>query len=142
MQIDASPRNIAMAGSLLLALGVFTPIVSLPLLGDVTFMQNGHGYGVLMLGAGIAGALLAHRGHRTGLLIAAGVAGAMMVSTFIGIQTRIQQLVDTIGGRPSSVLSGLTDVLVQSIQMQWGWGVLMFGVGLMLYGGAGMRKRV
>src|ERR1043165_399933 len=40
---------LGIAGSLVLFVGVFTPIVSMPVVGNVNYFQNGEGDGVIVL---------------------------------------------------------------------------------------------
>jgi len=40
---------VGLAGTILLAVGVFLPLVSMPLIGSLTYFNNGRGDGVIVL---------------------------------------------------------------------------------------------
>jgi hypothetical protein len=42
-------QQLGLAGSIVLFIGVFTPIVTLPIVGSINYFHNGQGDGVLML---------------------------------------------------------------------------------------------
>lgn len=142
MEINSEPKSLGMIGGGVLALGCFMPVLSVPIMGNITYIANGGGDGLLVLIAAAAGAYFSHRESRKGMLISGFIAAAIMLFTVINIQVRISQMkaemAKSIDGMPEgmdNMLSGLGEALAQSVQMQWGWVILMIGVGLLLYAG-------
>jgi hypothetical protein len=119
-------------GSLLLAFGVFTPLVSIPIMGNMTYFQNGRGDGtiVLILAVISLGLTLAKK-YRALWLTAAACTGMMLFTftRFYSAMDEMKKSMDTsLSGNP---FRGLADMAMQSVQMQWGWGVLVAGVALL-----------
>lgn len=118
-------------GSIILFFGVFMPIISAPIIGSINYFQNGKGDGVIIIALSIASlALVIIR--RFKWLWLTGLASLFLLGyTFVNLRMRISQissltqkeLVDT-------PLKELGDFAVQSIQLQWGWSLLVIGIGL------------
>ncbi len=127
------PTTMGWIGTLLLFVGVFTPIVSVPFMGNVNYFRNGEGDGVLVLIlAGISAILLLKEKLR-GLYFTAGLSLAVMLFSFFNFQSGMSQaraeMEKDLAGNP---FRGLADMAMESVQLQWGWAVLLVGVGLQL----------
>lgn len=122
--------TIGFTGTALLAVGAFLPLVSLPIVGSITSVNNGQGDGMLVLVlAAISGLLVAAKRFR-GLWLTGLVSLALIGFTFLRIQSMLTQLQIQLADNP---FRGLMNV-----QLQWGWAVLILGVALLL-AAAGMR---
>ena len=118
-------------GTLLLFVGVFTPIVSVPFFGNVNYFHNGEGDGALVLILAGISAVLLMKEKLGGLYITAGLSLAVMLFSFYNFQSgmseaRLEMERDLAG----NLFRGLADMAVESVQLQWGWAVLLIGVGL------------
>src|SRR4051812_3786129 len=51
-------QKISLLGSAILIVGVFLPIISVPLIGSINYFKNGEGEGTIVLVLGIISALL------------------------------------------------------------------------------------
>ncbi|GAA0794640.1 hypothetical protein [Marinobacterium sediminicola] len=127
------PTTLGWMGTLLLFVGVFTPIVSVPFMGNVNYFRNGEGDGVLVLIlAGISAILLLKEKLR-GLYLTAGLSLAVMLFSFFHFQSGMSEvrteMEKDLAGNP---FRGLADMAMESVQLQWGWAVLLVGVGLQL----------
>lgn len=127
------PTTMGWIGTLLLFVGVFTPIVSVPFMGNVNYFRNGEGDGVLVLVfAGISAVLLLKEKFG-GLYVTAGLSLAVMLFSFFNFQSSMSQaraeMERDLAGNP---FRGLADMAVESIQLQWGWAVLLVGAGLQI----------
>jgi HEAT repeat protein len=100
----------------LLLLGVFLPLVSVPILGNINYIRSGHGDGILVLILIAVSAFLAlARQYRA--LWAAGLAClSVMAFTFANLQIRLAEL----PGKEAEFAREL-------VQLQWGWAVLLMG---------------
>jgi hypothetical protein len=123
-----------------LFVGVFMPIVSLPFVGAQNFFQNGRGDGTILIAiAGVA--LLATLARRYALVAAMGIVSlALLAFTFVNFQSRISEIRASVerdlAGNP---FRGLGDMMLQSVQLQWGWSVLVLGSALLI--AAAVRER-
>ena len=120
-------------GSILLFFGVFTPIISVPIVGSVNYFQNGKGDGVIILVLALISIGLVLVKKYGGLYITGAGSLAVMVFTFVNFQVRMSQIQDEmqrdLAGNP---FRGIADVAMQSVQMQWGWAVLVIGAVLVI----------
>lgn len=131
---------LGIAGSALLLLGVFTPIVSVPILGSVTYFMNGRGDGTIVLVLAVVSvALTLAKRYKWLWLTGLGSLG-VMIFTFVNFQLEMSkaksQMAIELRGNP---FRGFADLAFQSVQLQWGWGVLLIGAGLVIAAAAMSR---
>jgi hypothetical protein len=82
---------LGLIGSLLLTVGVFAPILSVPIMGTINYFANGKGDGTLVLILAVVSLILTVR-RRYEWLLTTGVASlAMMTFTFINFQLRMSE---------------------------------------------------
>jgi len=121
-------RILALTGPLLLFLGVFVPIYSVPIIGNVNYFNNGRGDGVIILGLvaiSVPFALL----KRFHWLWATGV-GSLILIGYSLLNLRSQMFAMTaqvywqLGRNP---LRESAFDLMQVAQLQWGWALLTLG---------------
>src|SRR5678816_106225 len=85
-------RILAIAGSLVMAIGVFLPVVRGPLVGDLNYFRNGEGDGVLLLALALLSLLLAVT-RRFHWLWTTGLAALMMLAgSFLSFQALVAEL--------------------------------------------------
>ena len=129
-------------GCFVLTFGVFAPLIRLPIVGSMNYFRNGEGYGtVVLMIAGIS--LVAILVRKYGWLWFTGLWSLGMIAfAFLNIQRKMAAIKNGrttgLGDDPFRIL---TDIAVESIQMEWGWAVLVSG-GLMLLITAGMKEKV
>lgn len=118
---------IGYSGAAVLALGTFTPIINLPIVGSVNYFNNGQGDGVFILLLAAAAAL-AGFGKVKLLWIPGALSAILLLITFSRFIQTINdaknQLTDSLAGNP---FAGLATGLMSSIQLQWGWLFLFLG---------------
>lgn len=116
------------AGAALLAIGVFCPVISAPIVGDVNLFKNGEGDGVLILAVAFLSILFILMKKMKLLWYSAGASLIMIGFTFYQFRVRLTELsrdmATDLAGNP---FRGFADVAIQSVNMQWGWGVLIIG---------------
>ena len=144
MGVKLNNRMIAFAGSALLVLGLFVPIIQLPMVGSVGLFGDGtnlFAYVLLTL-AGLAAFLAAK--ERTHEAIWPGAAAAALVlALFISFQIRISQMKAQLAeGLEGNPFGGLASGLMDTVQLQWGWIVLVAAVTAILYGAVKERREV
>mgnify|MGYP001406648426 CR=1 FL=1 len=118
-------------GSIALLVGVFTPIVSVPIMGTMNYFQNGKGDGAVVLILAAISLVLVLMKKYKGLWLTGIGSISVMAFTFIRFQLKISemksQIQSDLAGNP---FRGLADMAVQSIQLQWGWALLLIGAAL------------
>ena len=126
-------RLLGFAGSVISFIGVFTPIVNLPFVGGVNYFHNGSGDGVIVLFLACISFFLTLTNRFRGLWFTGGASLALMLFTFVSFQTRLSQVKSDmktqLAGNP---FRGIADVAMQSVQLEWGWAVLVVGAGLVV----------
>jgi hypothetical protein len=127
------PRILGMLGGVTLMLGVFLPVVSVPIMGNLNYFQNGKGDGVIVLVLALAGLWMTSR-KAFKLLLLPGFGILLMLGyTFVALQSRLSsmraEMEKSLAGNP---FRGIADAAMNGVQIQWGWAVLALGAGLFL----------
>lgn len=128
-------QKVIVAGAGLMAFGTFLPILSLPLVGSQNFFQNGQGDGVIVVAlAATTGAMAFSKAVRFAW-IPAGLAGAVTAYTLVNLMSLISEvqsdLETSLEGNP---FAGLAQGLAGTVQVQWGWMVMLAGAAAAVYG--------
>ena len=113
--------------SALLILGTFMPIVSLPMVGTLTYFANGQGDGWLVLVCAAAAIVLTALRKFKFVWIPGGIALILLIVVFariMGVINEARAALDNLEGNP---FKGLAESLVGSVQIQFGWIVLVIG---------------
>jgi len=133
-------RMFAIIGCFVLFVGVFAPLISVPIIGSMNYFQNGRGDGTIVMALAVV-SLLAALGRKYRWLWFTGLGSlGMLAFTFFNFQYRMSSMkTDMAKDLEGNPFRGLAELAVQSIQMQWGWAVLFAGA-LMLLIAAGMKE--
>lgn len=136
-----NPRQLTgLAGAGTLLVGVFSPLISMPFMGTINYFHNGKGDGTLVLVlVAISVALVLARQFKWLWLTGLGSLGIIAMSFFSfqrSMSEMQQKMNDQLAGNP---FRGFADMAMQSVQLQWGWALLVLGAGLLL-AGAGMNE--
>ncbi len=139
----AKKRLLGVVGSLILFVGVFMPIVSLPFIGTRNYFSNGQGDGVIILILAVISLLLTFTNSFRGLWFTGGSCLAVMLFTFLNLQMRLSdakaKMETDLAGNP---FRGIADAALQSVQIEWGWAVLIVGAAMLLFSASLDPKRV
>lgn len=120
------PATVGLLGASVLTLGVFAPIVRAPVFGTMNYVQNGRGDGMIVLAMGLFTFGLTATRRFKWLWITGGVATACSVFTMIYISRNMAALEQSIKS-DDSIFSGLTSLMVHSVELQWGLPLLCAG---------------
>ena len=119
---------LGLIGSAVLFVGVFAPIVSIPIMGNMNYFQNGKGDGVIVLVLAVISLILVLLKKFKGLWFTGLGSIAIMTFTFINFQIALAntrtQMETELTGNP---FRGIADMAMQSVQIQWGWALLIIG---------------
>lgn len=116
------------AGGLLMIVGVLMPVISIPIAGSITYFNNGQGDGAIVGIAGLLSVILASV-KKFGALWITGIGGlAVTIFSFVAVLVKLDQvrsqMLAKLEGNP---FSGLAEGLMASVQLQYGWAVLLIG---------------
>jgi hypothetical protein len=126
-------RILGIIGAILLIVGIFCPIVSIFGINLSYFrifrMESGGSDGLIIGGLGVIALVIALL-NKTRLLIVPGVlALGLLALDFFRFKAQMSEATPSVDNmNPGSSLSSV-------IQLQWGWGVLLFGALLLLLAG-------
>jgi hypothetical protein len=127
---------LGLTGSIILFVGVFTPIMSVPILGNMNYFQNGRGDGVVVLVLSLISLLLTLAKKYRGLLITGALSLAVLAFTFINFQWRLSEMRAKVKtDLANNPFSGLGEAFLGNVQIQWGWAVLIVGAAILLFAG-------
>jgi hypothetical protein len=114
------------AGAALLAAGCFAPVAA-PISGDpITLLSTGSILARLILVAALGSVALLLLGRRRLLLVTGTIAGLMVLAELVAFQS---QLAVVSGSNVSA------EAVLRSVSYEWGWALLVVGVGLLLLSG-------
>ncbi len=135
-------QTVGFVGSALLVVGVFTPLIVLPLVGGVNYFQHGEGDGKFVLILGVLSAM-AVRKQRYRALWLTGIASlALVTSAFVSFRAKLAEakasMAADLGG---SAFREFSERLVGPAQLSWGFAVLVIGA-VMLLAAASMKPDV
>jgi len=137
-----SRQIIGLVGSAILFIGVFMPIVSIPITGSINYFQNGKGDGTIIIALAVISLVLVFGKKFKALAITGAGALGMLLYSFIIFQRKIaitkSEMEGELAGNP---FMGLADAALESIQLQWGWALLVIGCALLI-GSAFMQKNL
>lgn len=126
-------KMLGIAGSALMVLGVFTPIVTLPIVGSQNYFQNGKGDGVILLVLAAISLALVLKDQYKWLWYPAIGSLAFLLYGFISAMNMISDFrADLAKDSGGGALSGLAQAAAQAAQIQWGWVILFAGAGLLI----------
>ncbi len=128
-------------GTVLIVLGAFAPVFSVPILGNVSFFRDGSEEGYILIGCAIASMIFLLKKQYTFLWSSALGASGIVALVFSFFQMQLHQVKSSLDSDlADNPFRGLADAAVASVQMQWGWIVLIFGCAMLLFA-AYLRQR-
>lgn len=129
---------IGFVGAALLIVGCFAPLVHLPIIGGISYVANGRGDGMLVVGLAIVSAALVYfRLYRWVLVSAAGVAGLCIFTLwrFLSLGSQIRDQVAN--SAKDNAFGNLAAAFADAVSLGWGWAFLLLGLAC-LFAAAGM----
>ena len=132
ISFELTPRLLlGVVGSIVLFVGVFMPLFSVPIVGNVNYFQNGKGDGVVIIILAGISLFLALTDRFKGLLITGILSLAMMGFTFFNFQYRMSQARAEMS-KSENIFKGLGEKMLETVQLQWGWAILIVGAGMLI----------
>lgn len=135
--IALSQRSIGLAGVIILFVGVFLPIIHIPVAGDVNYFGNGQGDGIFLLLAAALSLLTILRKRYFWLLpLGIGSASLLLFTLFSLLSKLHEARADMEAKLSDNPFKGIAEAAVSSISLQWGWAVLFIGAFALIVSGA------
>jgi hypothetical protein len=126
-------RLLGILGSAILFIGVFMPIVKLPVVGEMNYFHNGRGDGVIILALAVTSLVFVLIRWYRQLWITSLGSAAVLAFTFFNFQSKMSQATRQMETElKDNPFRGLADLAVQSVQLQWGWAVLVIGIAFLI----------
>jgi hypothetical protein len=116
-------RTISLIGGALLIFGCFLPIIHAPIIGSISWVLNGKGDGIIVVGLALVGLVLASRNLVGWASIAAWVSLAMMLYLFTNVQSKMSNIDTT---------NPFARALASTITLGEAWPVMLIGAGAMI----------
>jgi hypothetical protein len=119
-------QMVGIIGTIVLFIGVFTPIVSLPIIGNINYFHNGKGGGTIVMVLSVL-SLIAVISKKDVILFftSLGCLG-MLTFTFVRFKINIGKMLAE-ASSSDNIFSGLAQIAAQAVQLQWGWALLVVG---------------
>ena len=116
---------IGLVGSIALCIGVFSPLLSAPIVGSQNLFANSQEVGgiVLLLGVTSLGAVFLKKYEALWLTGLGGL--AMTVRAFLQFQYEKEQM--KTGDQDDPFLAEVGRAMADTVQIEWGWAVLLVG---------------
>lgn len=124
-------RLMGLAGAGLLFLGVFLPILRVPIVGSLNYFRNGQGDGVVVLVLAVITVVAVIQDNYKWLWGTGLGAFAMLTFTFVNFQVKMSSArSDMERELADNPFAGLGTAMIESVQLEWGWVVLVTGAAL------------
>lgn len=124
---------LGLIGSIVLFTGVFTPILSIPIMGNITYLQNGKSEGTIVLVLAVVSLILVLAKKYKGLWFTGLGSAAVIALTFFNFQMKMSDMKAKMGANlAGNPFKGLADMAMHTVQLQWGWALLVVGAGLVI----------
>jgi len=129
-------KALALAGAALLVFGVFTPIASVPIMGDISLFTNGTIGAVLLILLALAATWLALTERLHAVAWPGGAALAVLALSYYLFERKIGAMEAHVGHRLAGrLLRQLAEMSGETVQVQWGWLVMALGAVLLVCAG-------
>lgn len=120
-------RSFGMLGAVTVFFGVFTPVLTTPAFGNISYLFCGKGDGTLLIALALLSLFFALKKRYRALLYTGMACFVVVAYTFHDIYSQ---------------LSELNAVSAQTYHLSWGWAVLAGGIGTILASAAPKVKGV
>jgi hypothetical protein len=131
--IMSKKQLLGLIGSIILFVGVFTPIVSIPFVGNMNYFQNGKGDGIIVLIFAVITLIMVLAKNYKSLWYTGIGSLCVLLFTFINFQLKMSDIkADMESKLAGNPFRGFADIAMQSVQLQWGWALLIVGAAFVI----------
>lgn len=120
-------------GAFLLLIGVFLPVLSAPMIGAISLLNNGKGDGVILCGLAILSFVIIALKRFKLLWLTGGISFLLLSYDLYSITSKISKTKAEVSSRlQGNPFGGLAEAMISSIQLQYGWVILYLGCVILL----------
>lgn len=124
---------IGIFGAILLIVGVFSPIVHIPIRGSITYIHNGKGDGVFILFFAALSLYYLLKERYVSVRWTGFASLGLLLFTFINFQIKISEMQTELNKDLSSnPFKGIANLAMQNIYIEWGFAVVLAGSALLI----------
>jgi F0F1-type ATP synthase membrane subunit c/vacuolar-type H+-ATPase subunit K len=124
---------LGLAGAGVLFVGVFLPVLRMPVVGSINYFHNGKGDGTILLILALASMTVTLRKKYEWLVATAVPSTVLLVLTFLGVRYRLGQISSSLqSDLADNPFKGLAEMFAGAVQLEYGWAVLAVGCALLL----------
>lgn len=125
---------VGLTGGVVLLLGIFLPIVSMPIAGSISIFSSGRIDGYILLGLVIVSLILAFINNIKPLRITGGVSLLIVVIDFIYLLYKLNSIKGDVADKlKDNPFGGMAEAMMSTVQIQYGWVFLFIGSLLLVY---------
>ena len=136
LPLTKNAKTLSFIGAGLLALSVFMPIISVPIVGSITLISGATEYGVIILLLAAAGGVLAYLGHTKHVIWPGAIAALLLTYGLIRYWMAKSEMRSGLDAEmKDNPFGGLAEAFVDAVQLQIGWVPIAVGAGLLIYAG-------
>lgn len=135
--ITFNPQQVlGIAGAVILFIGAFCPLITAPIIGSISYVHNGTGDGIFVIILAVISLVLAIVKKYKWLLFTGSAALLLVGFTFINFRMRMSEAQEKMDqDLADNMFKGLSDVFMNSVQLSWGWAILIIGVSCLIASG-------
>jgi uncharacterized paraquat-inducible protein A len=117
-----------LTGSVLLLFGSFAPLIKVPFAGSINYFRNGEGDGVIIIIIAVISAFFTLL-KKFPVLWFTGIGSLLLLAyTYLNFQQNMDQTRSSFRSEmQDNPFAGLGEVIMESVQLEWGWVVLILG---------------
>jgi hypothetical protein len=102
-------------------------------MGDINYFRNGEGDGTIVLILAVISFILVLAKNYKGLWFTGISSLGIMLFTFMNFQSKMSEAKSDMESElAGNQFRGLVDMAMQSVQLQWGWALLIVGAALVI----------
>jgi tetratricopeptide (TPR) repeat protein len=122
--------KIGLCGALTLAIGTFLPFISLPIIGDMNYFNNGYGEGVPIVILSIISIIIISVKRYKLLIITGCLSLFILMFSFYCFNYAHNKVSKDIKG--IKIFSDVADAVLGTIHLQWGFAVMIIGAVMLI----------
>lgn len=139
--VKASSFMVALCGSALVALGLFLPIATLPIVGTINLFGGGTNlFALSVLALTILASVLAFRSNERDVIFPGAAIALMLIYKFAMLQWHISDMRSQLEQLKGNPFAGFAEAAADAAQLQWGWLILAGGAAAVIYSGCQARR--
>ena len=130
---DTASMVLGLMGAFIMIVGIFAPVVSVPILGEVNYFNHGKGDGVIIAILGIVSIVLVLIRQYVWLAASGGVSLLVLGYTAISMNKYVDSLKTEVSiSKTHEAFQGVANSLIDQVTFEWGF-ALLFVASLMLF---------